>query len=194
MCVVTLSNTLIRIESEGECVDGVYMLVLIFTHSKKWCQGAGMPFNSAFFAASSFLPPVPLHPVQQKRTEPNPRPRHPFFFFYIYIKGASRASNKWLCAALAREREKGGWGGKNSGMCALQLGDFKGIPGKRRGLQEREPERLGGYLEYGSVLAVCAERQREGEQLWMNRLSRKESKDLKTQKSFNMIWCDLRLG
>lgn len=146
------------------------------------------------------LLPRPFFPLylsiqySRKGQSQTPAPATLFFFFYIYIKGASRASNKWLCAALAREREKGGWGGKNSGMCALQLGDFKGIPGKRRGLQEREPERLGGYLEYGSVLAVCAERQREGEQLWMNRLSRKESKDLKTQKSFNMIWCDLRLG
>lgn len=61
-----------RTENEGECVDGVYVLIRLFTHSEKWWQGAVMSFNSLLIAARPFPPPVPLHPAQQKRTEPNP--------------------------------------------------------------------------------------------------------------------------
>lgn len=75
------------------------------------------------------------------------------------LQRASRAPNKWLCAALAREREKeretGGWGDKNPGLCAFQEGDFKRIPGGggKRALGKRA-RKMGGLFQVWHFVLV----------------------------------------
>lgn len=97
VCVLTLINTLMRTESEGEGADESPCSDFFLHIRRRGVRGPSCP------SIASSLPPRPYSSlylsIQSIRKGQSQT--------LALLEEGSRASNKWLCAASARETERG---------------------------------------------------------------------------------------